>query len=80
MIVGLLTMIALFVMRFWGDGESAPMLPESVELPEGARAAAITAGNGWYAVVTTDDTILVFDRRSGELRQTIPIETGPSGQ
>ncbi|MEO0751304.1 MAG: DUF6476 family protein, partial [Pseudomonadota bacterium] len=35
---------------------------------------AFTQGDDWYAVVTEDDQILIFDRDSGTLRQTITVE------
>jgi hypothetical protein len=73
MIVGLIAVVITFVTRFpGGDGVS---LPDQVTLPEGVRARAITMGEGWYAVVTDDDRILIFDRASGELRQNVEITT-----
>jgi hypothetical protein len=35
--------------------------PEALALPEGARALAVTRGPGWWAVVTGDGRILLFD-------------------
>ncbi|TBX29126.1 DUF6476 family protein [Nioella sediminis] len=71
MIVGLIAVVITFVTRFpGGDGVS---LPDQVTLPEGVRASAVTMGEGWYAVVTDDDRILIFDRDSGELRQSVEI-------
>lgn len=71
MIVGLIAVVITFVTRFpGGDGVS---LPDQVTLPEGARASAVTIGEGWYAVVTDDDRILIYDRDSGELRQSVEI-------
>lgn len=71
MIVGLIAVVITFVTRFpGGDGVS---LPDQVTLPEGTRATAVTMGEGWYAVVTEDDRILIFDRDSGALRQEVEI-------
>ena len=71
MIVGLITVVVTFVTRFRG---SAPApLPEQVTLPEGVRATAVTYGGDWYGVVTDDDRILIFDRATGDLRQTVDI-------
>ena len=73
MIVGLIAVVITFVTRFpGGDGVS---LPDQVTLPEGVRARAITMGEGWYAVVTDDDQIMIFDHASGELRQNVEITT-----
>ncbi len=71
MICGLLVIVALFVIRFSSTG---PILPDSITLPGGAKAEAFTIGGSWYAVVTDDDTILIFDRNTGKLRQTIAVK------
>ena len=72
MIGGVITVIWAFVTRF--PAPSSPALPDQITLPDGTTATAFTVGTGWYAVVTGDDTILIFDQDSGELRQTIEIE------
>ena len=71
MICGLLVIVALFVIRF---STSPQVVPDSITLPDGAKAAAFTMGKDWYGVVTEDDKILIFDRGTGKLRQTIVIE------
>jgi uncharacterized protein DUF6476 len=77
MIGGFLVIVALFVIRFSSDRSSSPpALPDAITLPDGTKAQAFTVGRDWYAVVTEDDTILIFDRASGELRQTIAIDLG----
>jgi hypothetical protein len=70
MMAGVITIVALLVTRLNG---SVP-LPESITLPDGATAQAITVGNNWYAVVTTDNRILIFDRLTGALRQEVAVE------
>lgn len=71
MIFGLLVVIALLVIRF---RDTAPDLPQAITLPDGEKAQAFTQGTGWYAVVTQTDKIMIFDRMTGTLRQTIEIE------
>ena len=44
------------------------------DLPDGARAVAFTQGSDWFAVVTADDRILVFDRLTGRLRQEVRLD------
>ena len=66
MIVGVLVVIALLVTRLRDTG---PQLPAEITLPDGARATAFTQGQGWYAVVTDDNRLLVFNRTSGALVQ-----------
>lgn len=72
MIVGFLVLIGALVIRLTAD----PLpLPDRIALPDGTTATAFTQGPTWYAVVTGDDRILIFDRGTGALRQTIMIET-----
>lgn len=74
MIVGLLAIVSLLVTRFWGSETPAPLaLPDSIALPEGTTATAFTQGAEWYAVVTDDDRILIFDRASGALRRVVDL-------
>jgi hypothetical protein len=74
MIGGLITVVAVFVTRF-PSGAVTP-LPDSIALPDGTVALAFTVTEGWYAVVTDSDEILIFDRASGALRQRIAIAAG----
>jgi len=73
MIVGFLTLIAMLVMRL-APSESELLLPASITLPDGSKAEAFTQGSDWFAVVTTDNRILIYDRATGKLRQTMEIE------
>jgi len=71
MIGGVLVVIVLLVTRLRDDG---PDIPAAITLPDGATAQAFTQGRGWYAVVTQDDQILIFDQLTGKLRQTVTID------
>ena len=71
MICGVLVVIGLLVTRLTDKGTD---LPDSITLPDGATAQSFTMGGDWYAVVTQDDRILIFDRLSGNLRQTLRID------
>lgn len=71
MIGGLLVIVALFVIRF---STGAPVMPEQITLPDGSVAESFTVSRDWYGVVVNGGTqILIFDRPSGRLRQTIEI-------
>lgn len=82
MIIGVVTLVGLLVSRLQAVAPraetghaSAPLaLPDTLVLPDGARALAFTRGTDWYAVVTTDDRLLIFDAETGDLRQSIQIE------
>lgn len=71
MIGGFLALIVTLVVKLSVEPR---ILPESLTLPEGARATAFTQGDNWFAVVTDDDRILIYDRDSGVLVQTVRIE------
>ncbi|WP_425080818.1 DUF6476 family protein [Ruegeria arenilitoris] len=71
MIGGVLVTFALIVIRL---SDRTPALPDQIELPDGAKAQAVTIGSNWYAVVTDDNRILIFDKTTGRQRQEITIE------
>ncbi len=73
MIVGFVALILTLVMRLRSDSPVLP-LPSSITLPDGSVAETFTQGVDWYAVVTTDGRVLIFDRATGDLRQTMEIE------
>jgi hypothetical protein len=70
MIAGVLVIIVLIVIRL---SNRPPELPDVIDLPGDARAVSFTQGPDWYAIVTDADTILIYDRISGRLRQTVEI-------
>ncbi len=82
MILGFLVLIALFVIRFQQPAPPAPVsplpvlgaLPETITLPQGARVTAFTQGPGWFAVVTEDEHILIYDAATSALRQIVRIK------
>ncbi|WP_397543274.1 DUF6476 family protein [Roseovarius salis] len=72
MILGFIVIVVLFVIRF--SDVFGPDLPDEISLPDGTTPVAFTKGDDWYAVVTGDDRILIFDLESGALRQTIAVK------
>ena len=61
MILGLLVLITLIVIRFREKPAAPPpTLPATITLPADATPQAVTAGPGWYLIVTTDGRALVF--------------------
>lgn len=71
MICGFLVLIGALVIRLNAD----PLpLPERIALPEGVRATAFTQGDDWFAVVTDDDRIMIYDRATSDLRQQVELE------
>ncbi len=70
MIVGVITIVGLLVTRM--PSGAVPVLPESLTLPEGAKAEAVTVGGDFVLVVTTDGRALVYGR-DGAFRQEIVL-------
>ena len=71
MICGVLVVVGLLVTRL---RDRPPALPDEIALPDGAAATAFTQGDTWFAVVTDQNEILIFDRLTGALRQTVVVE------
>lgn len=79
MIAGMVIIITLFVIRFSGpkedrDAVSDIALPDRITLPQDTTATAFTQGPDWYAVVTSDNRILIFNRATGALQQSIVLD------
>ncbi|PSL17104.1 hypothetical protein CLV88_12114 [Shimia abyssi] len=70
MIVGLVVVVSLIVIQFRDTG---PVLPENLDLPEGAVAYSVTVAEDWVGVTTKEGRLLVFDRITGALRQEIDL-------
>lgn len=71
MIGGIIALVTLIFIRF--QGEAAPVaLPDSITLPDGTRPVAFTQTPEWYAIVTDDYQIMIFDT-GGALLQTIKV-------
>jgi hypothetical protein len=80
MIVGVITVAATLVTRMPGAMQQTLPLPDKIVLPDGAQVQAFTQGPTWYAVVTADNHILIYSRKSRALVQEIaisPAVTGP---
>ncbi|PWR03738.1 hypothetical protein DKT77_05235 [Meridianimarinicoccus roseus] len=78
MIVGMVSVVGLLALRLSQTPQQAapvlPALPDRIALPPGTEPLAVTAGPGWYAVVTVQGSILVFDAVSGALVQDIAVD------
>ena len=73
MIVGVMTIVALLVIRLQTPPEPRlPTLPDTIALPSGATAQALTFGDGWIGVVTDDDRFLIYGD-DGRLRDEIAL-------
>jgi len=77
MILGITAIVVILFIRFSGEtpAQSGPALPDHITLPEGETAQAVTFGEGWLAIVTNGDQIHILDRETGDLLQTVQINT-----
>ena len=77
MIAGFLVIVVLFVTKFSDAfGPEPPSdLPNEITLPNGTVAQAFTRTADWYAIVTTDNRILIYDL-TGTLTQEITVNHG----
>ena len=84
MILGIATLVTLAVLRFprseapppASTGLLAAPLPDGFRLPEGVEIEAVTRAQDWFAIVTRDGEILIYDAQSGALRQRLRPESG----
>jgi hypothetical protein len=77
MIGGVITVVGLLVTRMPHSFGSLPTVPETLQMPQDAKAQAVTYAEGMVMVVTEDGRILVFSPE-GRLRQEIALEQSPS--
>ncbi len=76
MIIGLIVLVGLFVMRFPpAPGTPAGAFPTEIALPAGEKAAALTRGPDWLAVVTESGRLLIFSLDGVRLLQEVRIAT-----
>ena len=73
MIAGLITIEAVFVIRYPSDNDEIPAIPARITLPAGETPSAVTMGKGWTAIVTDSGKILIFDSRTGALKHSYAL-------
>jgi len=72
MILGVIVIIGLLVTRL-GMAPAPLALPDSISLPTGSTAQAITLAPDWVLVLTQENEVLLFDRATGALRHQIAL-------
>jgi len=77
LILGVITIVALLVIRLSALQPAAVDLPVQIALPAGEKAGAVTIGGTWIAVVTVDgegrERIRVLDKATGAERAMTEI-------
>jgi archaellum component FlaG (FlaF/FlaG flagellin family) len=71
MIVGVVLIAALLVSRL---NQPALAIPDQITLPDGTVAVSYTQTQDWFAVVTDENKILIFDL-NGQLIQEVDVKT-----
>jgi hypothetical protein len=72
MIAGFIVLVTVVVMRF-NQGTTPAAWPETLALPEGVTAQAVTRGPDFLVVVSEDGRVFVFSPDGQTLRQEIEI-------
>ncbi|WP_255330668.1 DUF6476 family protein [Paracoccus albicereus] len=65
---GMIALVALMWVRL--GQPSLPQLPDTIILPEGASADAVTFARDWIVVVTDAGEVLLYDRE-GRLQDSV---------
>jgi len=71
MIIGVVLIVALLVIRL---NRPALAIPDQITLPAGTVAVSYTQTQDWFAVVTDENKILIFDL-NGQLTQEVDVKT-----
>jgi hypothetical protein len=71
MIVGVVLIAALLVIRL---NQPALAIPDQITLPPRTTAISYTQTQDWFAVVTDENKILIFDL-TGQLIQEVDVKT-----
>ena len=71
MIVGVVIIAALLVIRL---NQPALAIADQITLPAGTVAISYTQTQDWFAVVTDENKILIFDL-NGQLTQEVDVKT-----
>ncbi|MEM1430141.1 MAG: DUF6476 family protein [Pseudomonadota bacterium] len=80
MILGIAALVTLLYLRLPGASSVTPpppTLPDGLTLPAGATAQAVTAGQGWWAIVTAEGSILLYDGDGALMRELQAEELAP---
>ncbi len=66
--LGILAIVAILWLRL--GAAPLPTLPDTITLPQGATAEAVTFARNWIVVVTQNGEILLYDQ-AGTLRDQL---------
>ncbi len=66
MIIGFVIIVSLFILNF--RTSSIPM-PAKIELPSSVSPVAYTQTKNWYAIITDQDEIFIYDKAGNQIQK-----------
>tara|TARA_B100001142_G_scaffold22049_1_gene20247 strand:- start:586 stop:894 length:309 start_codon:yes stop_codon:yes gene_type:complete len=75
MICGIITLVLVIVIKMpnYNDTESI-RLPAEIILPDNMKVETFSIGSNHYLIVTKNDEVLIYDRKTNILEQRIKIK------
>lgn len=74
MILGILTVVALLVIRLSGEASPQLVFPESLEIPAGVDITGMSVVGGRAIIVTSDGVVALHDLATGARLRVLDIE------
>ena len=73
-ICGFIIMMGLFLGQFMAMREPPPQVfPDRIALPLGVVAETFSVSEKWYAIISTEDEVIIFDRSTREMTHRIEL-------
>ncbi len=66
MIIGFVIIVSLFILNFRTSNFS---IPATIELSSGVSPVAYTQTKDWYAIITDQDEILIYDKAGNQIQK-----------
>ena len=66
MIIGFVIIVSLFILNF---RTSKMPIPAKIELPSSVSPVAYTQTKNWYAIITDQDEILIYDKAGNQIQK-----------
>jgi len=66
MIIGFVIIVSLFILNF---RTSHIPIPATIELPSSASPVAYTQTKNWYAIITDQDEIFIYDKAGNQIQK-----------
>ena len=75
MICGIITLVFLIVIKMKDlNNDFSINIPKEIILPDNKVAKAFTISTDWYAIVTENNEILIYDSNTNNIQQVVKIK------